>query len=560
MDVKIVHKLPGRIRLHYNKGTLTNKQTTLVKVLLSTQEGIKSININPLTCSILIYYSDISEKQILALFKALNDDYLNDEDMLNSINETKAETSIAANLFMMAAKHFSKALLPVPVRRIITMINTIPRIKQGLKTLLMQKQLISETLDAAAISLSIANGDYKTAGSINFLLNMGETLEDYAKRKSYDNLIVAYFLMFWQNYDNSSKLCEDIYRFSRKIIEHQDDYSIIKNDFEYKATKSYKLPYVDLDVMRIFALNKAGVRTDPKTGEKVATPKGLKQTSINLQWYELLEYSMPPICDKDYQLYWKYPGYKGLTADELNHRIATWDRLILPEYVDDMMHYNRNDCFIVCEIIRLNPDEIKSRYSISKVYNVDVLNASRSKIGDVMFEKYYSEFSGLRPDQWKGQKTERTIMALKKVIFPFIEFKTDNLKQFLEEIKSVKLTKVSKDEFERNVKIGDVVYTMATGGLHSQDRPMEIWSTSSYGISDSNVAPSTGEYPDNNKNKFVIIHWDIERCRNSVNCGNILREQDTKHASNRRVAKGNAGGIVKSLVIGQSAAKHLCYR
>ena len=326
--------------------------------------------------------------------------------------------------------------------------------------------------------------------------------------KSYDNLIIAYFLMFWQNYDNSSKLCEDIYRFSRKIIEHQDDYSIIKNDFEYKATKSYKLPYVDLDVMRIFALNKAGVRTDPKTGEKVATPKGLKQTSINLQWYELLEYSMPPICDKDYQLYWKYPGYKGLTADELNHRIATWDRLILPEYVDDMMHYNRNDCFIVCEIIRLNPDEIKSRYSISKVYNVDVLNASRSKIGDVMFEKYYSEFSGLRPDQWKGQKTERTIMALKKVIFPFIEFKTDNLKQFLEEIKSVKLTKVSKDEFERNVKIGDVVYTMATGGLHSQDRPMEIWSTSSYGLNaNSTVPPSTGGLL--KENNFVIIHWDI---------------------------------------------------
>ena len=188
MNVKIVHKLPGRIRLHYNKGTLTNKQTTLVKVLLSTQEGINSITINPLTCSILIYYSDISEKQILALFKALNDDYLNDEDMLNSINETKAETSIAANLFIMTAKHFSKALLPVSVRRIITMINTIPRIKQGIKTLLIQKQLISETLDAAAISLSIANGDYKTAGSINFLLNMGETLEDYAKRKSYDNL------------------------------------------------------------------------------------------------------------------------------------------------------------------------------------------------------------------------------------------------------------------------------------------------------------------------------------------------------------------------------------
>ena len=188
MDVKIKHKLPGRIRLHYNKGTLTNKQIVLVKVLLFTQEGIKNISINPVTCSILIYYKDISEKQVLALFKALNNDYLNDEYMLNSINETKAETGITSNIFLMIAKHVSKSLLPLPVRKIITIINTVPRIKQGIKTLLFHKQLISETLDAAAISLSIANGDYQTAGSINFLLNMGETLEDYAKRKSYDNL------------------------------------------------------------------------------------------------------------------------------------------------------------------------------------------------------------------------------------------------------------------------------------------------------------------------------------------------------------------------------------
>lgn len=326
---------------------------------------------------------------------------------------------------------------------------------------------------------------------------------------AYDNLMIAYFLMFWQKYDDSAKLCNALYNFSRKIISNQDDYSILRNDFEYKACKSYRLPYVDLDVMRIFALNKAGVRTDPKTGEKVATPKGLKQTSINLQWYELLEYSMPPICDKDYKLYWDNPVYKGLTADELNHKIATWDRFILPEYIDDMMHYNKNDCFIVCEIIRLNPAEIKSRYSISKVYGVNVLNASRSKIGDVMFEKYYSEFSGLSPEQWKGQKTERTIMALNKVIFPFIEFKTDNLKKFLEEIKSVKLTRVSKDEFERNVKIGDVVYTVATGGLHSQDNPMEIWSTSDYGLNNDNVDnPSTGRK--SVENGYVIIHWDIK--------------------------------------------------
>lgn len=188
MEVKVIHKLPGRIRLQYRKNTLTSKQIILVKVLLSTQEGITSININPVTCSILVYYNGISEKQVLALFYSLNDEYLNDEDMLASINEQTSEKSIATSIIFMVAKHFGKIILPLYVRKFITIINTLPRIKQGLNILLFQKKLISETLDAAAISLSIANGDYKTAGSINLLLNMGETLEDYAKRKSYDNL------------------------------------------------------------------------------------------------------------------------------------------------------------------------------------------------------------------------------------------------------------------------------------------------------------------------------------------------------------------------------------
>ena len=98
MEVKVIHKLPGRIRLQYGKNTLTSKQIILVKVLLSTQEGIKNININPITCSILVHYKDISEKQVLALFYSLNESYLNDKDMLDSINEQTSQNSIASSL------------------------------------------------------------------------------------------------------------------------------------------------------------------------------------------------------------------------------------------------------------------------------------------------------------------------------------------------------------------------------------------------------------------------------------------------------------------------------
>lgn len=56
--------------------------------------------------------------------------------------------------------------------------------------------------------------------------------------------------------------------------------------------------------MTVFALNKVGKGVD-KNGKTVYFPKSLKQTSINLQWYELLEYELPPISDKDKHFYEK---------------------------------------------------------------------------------------------------------------------------------------------------------------------------------------------------------------------------------------------------------------
>ena len=47
-------------------------------------------------------------------------------------------------------------------------------------------------------------------------------------------------------------------------------------------------------------------------------PKGLKQTSINLQWYELLEYELPDINEKEAELYNEIPNLKGMSVSQLN--------------------------------------------------------------------------------------------------------------------------------------------------------------------------------------------------------------------------------------------------
>ena len=298
---------------------------------------------------------------------------------------------------------------------------------------------------------------------------------------SYDNLMIAALLSYYVRADSSKELITRLYETSKMIIKSQDDFEAFKNDFYLTTLKQFKLPYVSIDVMRIFALNKAGVIVDNKTGERKSVPKSLKQTSINLQWYELLEYELPPITNKDIHFYDKMDNYSGMTDVQINRLIDKWDRYIIDEWIPDMMYYNRNDVYIVCEIVRLNPDEIKSRYAVSNTYKVDVLNSSRSKTADTLFEKFYTKFSGLEPSQWKGKSTERTAMSFKKVIFPFIKFKTPELQALLTELYNTTIYRTSKDAFSKEVKIGNVTYNLATGGLHSQDRPMEIWSTTAFG-------------------------------------------------------------------------------
>lgn len=330
------------------------------------------------------------------------------------------------------------------------------------------------------------------AGFINSM-NQGQFTQLYGYNNlNYDKLMVACFLMYLGIYGSTQEIITTLFETSQKIISLQDDRNASRNDYLLNSLRDYKLPFQDVDLFQIFALNKAGSMTDAN-GNKIYFGKSLKQTSINVKWYELLEYELPPIDEEEANIYLKEPRYKGYTLQQLNVAISKWSRHILDKYIPSMMHYNLNDVFIVCEIARLYSEEIRLRYTISNAYEVNVLNSSRSDMADKLFVKFYSEFSNLKPFQWRGKKTERTKMAFKKVIFDKIKFKTPELQAFLEEIREVVLTRVSKTEFERKVTIGNTIYTVATGGLHSEDKPRVLKSK------------ITGD----NIKDYYYVHWDI---------------------------------------------------
>ena len=323
---------------------------------------------------------------------------------------------------------------------------------------------------------------------------------------SYDKLMVACFLMYSGICKTTKELCKKLYETSKQIISFQDDREAFKHDYYMQSLVKYQLSYKDVDIMRIFALNKVGAMTNEK-GEKIYYGKSLKQTSINIKWYELLEYELPPISVMDEKLYEDNPRYIGLSLTELNSLVDKWDRYMIPEYEADTMYYNTNDVYIVCELARLYIDEIRLRYNISKSYEIDVMNSSRSDVANKLFVKFYSEFSGLRPDQWRNKHTDRTVMSFKRVIFDSVKFKTKKLQDFLERIRNIAITKLGKDSFSESITINKLTYTMATGGLHSEDPPRELRSKINY-IDGASLLQ--GNFWDSiTDDSYIYVHWDI---------------------------------------------------
>lgn len=388
--------------------------------------------------------------------------------------------------------------VPVP----LTQIYSVKEIKEKLNEVNTHKFYITDTDDSQLLQMIACINNLRYFDNNNVL---HQTHMYGYNSMSYDKLMVAGLLAYFGTMNTTKELITKLYELSKKIIELQDNKEMAKNDYLLKSLRQFGLPYKDVDVMRIFALNKVGTMVK-ENGEKVYYGKSLKQTSINLQWYELLEHELPPIGDLDRDIYFKNPKYRGLTDEELNCLIDKWDRYIIDDWIEPTMHYNANDVFIVCEMVRLYLDEIKLRYQITNSYEVDVMNSSRSNIADKLFEKFYSEFSGLKPFQWKGKKTIRTVMSFNKVILPFIEFKTPQLQFLLSEMKHTSITSLGKDSFKREVKLGNLVYTVATGGLHSQDIPRELKSKI---VPMASSSTGGGIWDSITDNSYIYIHFDI---------------------------------------------------
>ena len=292
--------------------------------------------------------------------------------------------------------------------------------------------------------------------------------------KKYDRLMLSALLMYYNQFDKPSKLITFLYETSQRVIRSSNNDTLWTDNFTSLILRN-NVAFRDLDLFQIFRLDHYH--------------KSLKQTSINIKWYNLKEYTMPPIGDLDRHYYHeRLPEAKGMTDRELNiHYRNVFERFIPKEYLQEMADYNDNDVYIVAELIRMNQEEVLLRYRISEEYKVDVFSASRSTIADKVIVKLYSKFTGLHPKAFIDTKTIRRKIVVSEILSDKIAFSTPELNDILSDIRSLTL-KGEKGEFDREFTFMGTSYTIATGGLHSNEIPAVYVENSDSIIVDRDVA------------------------------------------------------------------------
>lgn len=337
---------------------------------------------------------------------------------------------------------------------------TVAEIKQRLETIPKKRFVLYEDDDTDLFSLL-------------YWLQQKADYFGYNNRK-YDRLMLSALLMYYNQFDKPSKLITFLYETSQRVIRSSNNDTLWTDNFTSLILRN-NVAFRDLDLFQIFRLDHYH--------------KSLKQTSINIKWYNLKEYTMPPIGDLDRHYYHeRLPEAKGMTDRELNiHYRNVFERFIPKEYLQEMADYNDNDVYIVAELIRMNQEEVLLRYRISEEYKVDVFSASRSTIADKVIVKLYSKYTGLHPKAFIDTKTIRRKILVSEILSDKIAFSTPELNDILSGIRSLTL-KGEKGEFDREFTFMGTSYTIATGGLHSNEIPAVYVENSDSIIVDRDVA------------------------------------------------------------------------
>ena len=187
MNATILHESRGRIRLRFNQKRMTLSQADLLEVWLQSKPWAKQVTVHERTCCVILYYQG-SRDQVLEDIRHFS--WSAAEESVNlPIQSSRAlnrefEEKLVGKI---ALKGLSTLFLPMPLRIARVLWHMVPFVRRGLSCLVHRKMKV-ELLDVLSVSISVCRRDFGTAGAIMFLLEVGELLEEWTRKKSVEDL------------------------------------------------------------------------------------------------------------------------------------------------------------------------------------------------------------------------------------------------------------------------------------------------------------------------------------------------------------------------------------
>ena len=192
MDFTIANEIPGRVRVKL-VGPVPAEDLGALEAVLGECPDILTAHVYPRIGSIAVTYEKGDESRTRVL------EYLHDIDR-SSIDAAREGHSLSTNaqtvnllldIAWLAGTYFARRLfLPKLLSFIWNAVTFISFARSALHSL-ARGRLDVPVLDASAIATSFVQRDPKTAGETMFLLQLGETMEEYTEARSENALIDA---------------------------------------------------------------------------------------------------------------------------------------------------------------------------------------------------------------------------------------------------------------------------------------------------------------------------------------------------------------------------------
>ena len=174
-------------RIHVIRNRMTCAEADVLCWVLEKQKNVVKVKVYERTADAVIYYTGDREELIHGL-KQFHFEKADVPDNVISSSGRDLNSAYREKLITKTLLHYGgKLLLPNPVRKTWLTLKALQYIGKGIRCLARMKIEVP-VLDATAIGVSVLRGDFKTAGSVMFLLGIGELLEEWTHKKSVGDL------------------------------------------------------------------------------------------------------------------------------------------------------------------------------------------------------------------------------------------------------------------------------------------------------------------------------------------------------------------------------------